>query len=91
MKGSLRIGNRTVGIGDYPASVPVWALGGRQDNIAPLGQAIGHIKRISCVPPKNKLTLQCNAGHMGLFRSRKILERYYSQIVQFMLARSDMR
>ena len=89
--GSLRIANRTVGIEDYPASIPVWALGGTRDNIAPPLQAVGHMERILSVPAENKLTLQCDAGHMGLFRSRKILERYYTQIAEFMLARSDRR
>jgi poly-beta-hydroxyalkanoate depolymerase len=89
INGSLRIGNRTVGIGDYPASVPVWALGGTKDNIAPPLQAVGHMDRIESVPEENKLALQCDAGHMGLFRSRKVLDRYYAQIAEFMLARSD--
>ena len=91
INGSLRIANRTVGIDDYPVSVPLWALGGTADSIAPLLQAVGHMERIVSVPEKNKLTLQCDAGHMGLFRSRKVLERYYKQIAEFMLARSDKR
>ena len=91
MKGSLRIANRTVAIGDYPGSVPIWALGGNNDNIAPPLQATGHMECIDSVPEKNKLTLLCDAGHMGLFRSRKMLERYYTQIAEFMLAHSDKR
>jgi poly(3-hydroxybutyrate) depolymerase len=89
IKGSLRIANRTVGIEDYPASVPAWALGGKKDNIAPVLQAVGHMERIGSVPEKNKLTLQCDAGHMGLFRSRNVLQRYYTKIAEFMLAHSD--
>ena len=91
MKGSLRIANRTLGIDDYPASVPVWALGGTRDDIAPPLQAVGHMEKIQSVPAKNKLTLQCDAGHMGLFRSRKILARYYTQVADFMLTHSDKR
>ncbi|MDJ0831082.1 MAG: hypothetical protein QNI92_14615 [Desulfobacterales bacterium] len=91
IRGSLRIGNRTAGIADYPSTVPVWALGGTKDNIAPPLQATGHMALIRSVPAKNKLSLLCDAGHMGLFRSRKILNQYYRKIAQFMLAHSDKR
>jgi hypothetical protein len=43
------------------------------------------------VPEKNKLSLVCDGGHMGLFRSRRILEQYYTKIAEFMLAHSDRR
>jgi polyhydroxyalkanoate depolymerase len=89
--GSLRIGNRLVGIADYPGSVPVWALGGTRDNIAPPLQATGHLPLIRSVPEKNKLSLLCDGGHMGLFRSQRVLDRYYTKIARFMLARSDKR
>jgi polyhydroxyalkanoate depolymerase len=87
--GSLRIGNRQIGLSDYPESVPIWALGGTRDNIAPPLQATGHMDLIRAVPPDRKLTLVCNGGHMGLFRSRQILQQYYSKIAAFMLAHSD--
>ena len=90
INGSLRIGNRSVGIGDYPESVPIWALGGTKDNIAPPLQATGHMEYIDTVHPENKLSLLCDGGHMGLFRSRRILERYYGKIAEFMLAHSDL-
>ena len=89
MKGTLRVGNRLVGIADYPASVPIWALGGSKDSIAPPLQATGHMELIRSVPEKNKLSMVCDAGHMGLFRSRSILKNYYGQIADFMLAHSD--
>jgi hypothetical protein len=46
---------------------------------------------ITSVPPERKLTLLCDGGHMGLFRSRKILENYYTKIAAFLLAHSDRR
>jgi polyhydroxyalkanoate depolymerase len=89
VRGTLAIGNRRVGIADYPAAVPVWALGGLQDTIAPPLQATGHMALITSVPSAHKLNLLCDGGHMGLFRSRKILEKYYAQIAAFLLAHSD--
>jgi poly-beta-hydroxyalkanoate depolymerase len=89
IRDELRIGNRTVGISDYPATVPIWALGGAKDNIAPPLQATGHMDLISNVPAEDRLNLLCDGGHMALFRSRNVLERYYSKIAEFMLDRSD--
>jgi hypothetical protein len=43
------------------------------------------------VPEKNKLSLLCDGGHMGLFRSQRVLDRYYTKIARFMLANSDKR
>jgi len=89
IRGTLIIGGKKIGIKDYPASVPIWALGGTKDEITPPLQATGHIPLIKSIPPENKLTLTCNGGHMGLFRSTKILEQYYNRIVEFILAHSD--
>ncbi len=89
IRGTLTIGGRTIGVKDYPASVPIWALGGMQDNIAPCGQAIGHVELIEGVPPEDRLVLCCDAGHMGLFRSGRILDTYYSRISRFLIERSD--
>jgi hypothetical protein len=44
---------------------------------------------IDSVPPEDKLTLICEGGHMGLFRSRKVLDNYYHRIVEFILSHSD--
>jgi poly-beta-hydroxyalkanoate depolymerase len=89
VRGTMDIQGRRIGIKDYPASVPVWALGGTQDNIAPCGQAVGHIDLIEGVAPGDRLVLCCDAGHMGLFRSGRILGDYYSRITRFLLERSD--
>lgn len=89
VRGSLDIRGRRIGVKDYPASVPIWALGGTKDNIAPCGQAIGHVDLIEGVAPSDRLVLRCDAGHMGLFRSRTVLDRYYSRIIRFLLERSD--
>jgi poly-beta-hydroxyalkanoate depolymerase len=75
---------------DYPGSVPLWALGGKNDNIAPPLQATGHMELIESVPEEDKLTLVCNGGHMALFRSQTVLDEYYTKIAQFMLDRSDL-
>ena len=90
IRGTLKIDNRTIGINDYPNNVPIWALGGSRDNIAPPLQATGHIDLLHSVSADKKLQLICNAGHMGLFRSQKILEQYYTQIAAFLLKHSDM-
>ena len=87
--GTFEIGERKIGIKDYPGSVPIWALGGTKDDITPSLQAIGHMDLIDSVPPDDKLTLLCEGGHMGLFRSEKILKNEYSRIVEFILRRSD--
>lgn len=89
MRGTMDIQGRRIGIKDYPASVPIWALGGTQDNIAPCGQAIGHVDLIEGVAPEDRLVLCCDAGHMGLFRSGRILGDYYGRITRFLLERSD--
>ena len=91
IRGSFSFEGRKIGVADFPASVPVWALGGTKDDIAPVGQAVGHMECIQTVPEENKLSLQCDSGHMGLFRSRRVLSKYYSQIAQFLLTHSDRR
>ncbi len=88
-RGRLFIGGRRVRLEDYPGDVPLWALGGKQDAIAPLGQALGHMDRIGQVAAENKLSLTCEGGHMALFRSRRVLETYYTQIARFVLSHSD--
>jgi len=89
IRGDLMIRGKKVSIKNYPGSVPIWALGGTRDEIAPPLQATGHMALIKSVPPEDKLTLLCNAGHMGIFRSSKILKDYYAKIVDFILAHSD--
>ncbi len=89
IKGTLSICGKQIGIRDYPKGVPIWALGGKRDDIAPPLQATGHMDLIHGVPARDKLNLICNGGHMGLFRSGKILKEYYGRIVQFLLERSD--
>ena len=89
INGGLRIGNKTVKIDDYPSHVPIWALGGTADNIAPPLQAVGHLDLISVKPLQNKLRLICDAGHMGLFRSQRILKKYYNRVADFLLTHSD--
>ena len=91
IRGNLVIGERRIGIRDYPASVPIWSLGGTEDQITPPAQATGHMDLIESVSPEDKLTLICEGGHMGLFRSRRILKDYYSKIVAFLLEKSDKR
>ena len=85
----LEIGSQTVKITDYPVQTPIWALGGTADNIAPPLQAVGHLDFISGILPQNRLRLLCDAGHMGLFRSQRILEKYYRRIADFLLTHSD--
>lgn len=87
--GTLSVGGKEIGIKDYPHTVPIWALGGTADDITPPLQATGHMELIESVPAQHKLTLICDAGHMGLFRAKRILEDYYSKIVAFILAHSD--
>ncbi len=86
----LKIGDETIHITDYPDSVPIWALGGSKDEIAPPLQAVGHLNHMRSVPPENKLNLICDGGHMGLFRSKKILHSHYSVIAKFILDHSDI-
>lgn len=89
-RGTLTICGKQISLKDYPGSVPIWALGGRKDDITPPLQATGHMGSIRSVPEEHKLSLLCEGGHMGLFRSSEILKNYYSRIVEFMLAHSDM-
>jgi polyhydroxyalkanoate depolymerase len=86
---TLEIDGKRISIKDYPKSVPIWALGGTRDDITPPKQATGHMQLIRPIPKKAKLTIICEAGHMGLFRSRKILDKHYKKIVDFLLAHSD--
>ena len=85
----LEIGSQTVKITDYPLQTPIWAIGGTADNIAPPLQAVGHLDFIAGILPQNRLRLLCDAGHMGLFRSQRILEKYYRRIADFLLTHSD--
>ncbi len=89
IRGRLAIGGKTVGIKDYPANVPIWALGGSRDEIVPPLQGIGHLDEIESVPPEDKLAVVADAGHMGIFRSSRILRDHYSKVVDFIMARSD--
>ncbi|NOY68918.1 MAG: DUF3141 domain-containing protein [Deltaproteobacteria bacterium] len=89
--GRMKIGNKTVGIRDYPGNVPIWSLGGSKDDIVPPKQANGHLDEIESVPEKNKLSLLAKAGHMGLFRSSKVLKNDYSKVVRFLLKHSDKK
>jgi polyhydroxyalkanoate depolymerase len=89
IRGVLSVAGKRIGIEDYPGSVPIWALGGAKDEIAPPLQATGHMELINSVPQENKLLLICEGGHTGLFRSKKVLKNYYNRIVEFMLANSD--
>ena len=89
IKGTLAIHGKEIGIKDYPGSVPIWALGGKKDAIAPPLQATGHMEMVDSVPSGNKLTLICDGGHMGLFRSSRVLREYYNRIVEFILSHSD--
>jgi poly(3-hydroxybutyrate) depolymerase len=89
IRGELVIGEKKVGIKDYPADVPIWALGGSRDDVTPPLQAIGHLHHIDSLHKDDKLSLISDGGHMGLFRSRKILKEYYTKIVDFILNNSD--
>lgn len=89
VRGSLKIGSKPVNIADYPVRIPIWALGGTADHIAPPLQAVGHLELIPAMPPQNSLRLLCDAGHMGLFRSQKILNQYYRRIADFLMTHSD--
>jgi poly(3-hydroxybutyrate) depolymerase len=89
IRGTMEIKGKTVDIKNYPGNVPIWALGGTKDDIAPPLQATGHVSLIKSIPDKDRLVLLANAGHMGLFRSKKVLESDYSKITKFILERSD--
>ena len=89
VRNRLKIDGKPVRLSDYPPNVPVWALGGTKDDISPPGQATGHLDYLTHLPKKNKLALICEAGHMGLFRSQRVLESHYTRIVEFIKANSD--
>jgi polyhydroxyalkanoate depolymerase len=89
VRNRLTIDGARVCMADFPTNVPIWALGGTKDDISPPGQAMGHLNYLPHLPEQNKLPLICDAGHMGLFRSRKVLENHYTQIVEFIKANSD--
>ncbi|MBT8366709.1 MAG: hypothetical protein KJP23_18620, partial [Deltaproteobacteria bacterium] len=89
IKGDLKIGGKTADIAAYPCQVPIWALGGQADNIAPPLQAVGHLDLIPEMSPRKRLRLICDAGHMGLFRSQRILKEYYGRIADFLLTHSN--
>jgi len=89
INGGLAIGSKSVKIADYPVQVPIWALGGTADNIAPPLQAVGHLDLITTAPKPFKLRLLCQAGHMGLFRSHRVLAEYYGSVANFLLNHSD--
>jgi polyhydroxyalkanoate depolymerase len=89
IRGHLKIGSQTVNMADYPPQVPIWALGGRADHIAPPLQAVDHLDFLPTMPAQNRLRLLCDAGHMGLFRSERVLKDYYTKIADFLLAHSD--
>jgi hypothetical protein len=85
----LTIGSKSVKIADCPVQVPIWALGGTADNIAPPLQAVGHLDLITTKPKPHKLRLLCQAGHMELFRSHRVLAEYYGSVANFLLNHSD--
>jgi polyhydroxyalkanoate depolymerase len=89
IRGHLKIGGQTVKMTNYPVHVPIWALGGTADHIAPPLQAVGHLDLIPAIPPQKKLRCVCEAGHMGLFRSRRVLKKYYRRIADFLMTHSD--
>jgi len=89
IRGTLTIGDKTVSIQNYPKNVPIWSLGGSKDDIVPPRQANGHLDLIEGMPAENKLPLVAEAGHMGLFRSSKVLKNFYTQVAAFMLKHSD--
>lgn len=89
MRGTMRIGDQTANIKNYPVHVPIWALGGSQDDIVPPQQAVGHLDLIDGLDENKKLSVIADAGHMGIFRSSKVLENNYSEIAKFILRHSD--
>ena len=89
IRGNLEIGDRKVDIADYPVQTPIWAMGGESDHIAPPKQAVAHLELIPGMSPQKQLRLLCDAGHMGLFRSERVLNDYYTKIADFLLAHSD--
>ena len=89
IRGRLKIGRKTVAITNYPTRIPIWAMGGTADHIAPPLQAVGHLDLIPEMPAQKRLRLLCDAGHMGLFRSQRILEEYYRRVADFLMTHSD--
>ena len=87
IRGTLTIKGKRVAIQNYPA-VPIWALGGSKDDIAPPLQATGHMDLVQ-MPANQKCNLICDGGHMGLFRSQRVLREYYAPITEFILSHSD--
>jgi len=87
IRGTLTIKGKRVDIKNYPA-VPIWALGGSKDDIAPPLQATDHMELVQ-MPADQKCNLICDGGHMGLFRSQRILTEYYQPITEFILSHSD--
>ncbi len=85
IRGHLEIGGQKVDIADYPVQTPIWALGGTTDPIAPPLQAVGHMDLMPAMAQQNRLRLLCDAGHMGLFRSQRILKQYYRRIADFLI------
>ena len=90
VRGRLQVGDRVLGLADYPAGVPIWAIGGTRDDIVPPMQATGHMALLDQVPEDKKRIMHCQAGHMGLFRSRRVLNEHYSAVARFLLDHSDM-
>ena len=88
INGRLKIGPNLVSITDYPTRIPIWAMGGTADHIAPPLQAVGHLDLLPGVSAQNRLRLLCDAGHMGLFRSQRILEKYYRRVADFLMTHS---
>jgi len=89
IRGNLEIGGRKVNLEDYPVQTPIWALGGTEDHIAPPKQAVGHLDLMPEMPAQKQLRLLCDAGHMGLFRSSRVLDEYYTRIAEFLMTHSD--
>ena len=89
INGRLKIGPNLVSISDYPTQIPIWAMGGTADHIAPALQAVGHLDLLPGVSAQKCLRLLCDAGHMGLFRSQRILEKYYRRVADFLMTHSD--
>lgn len=87
--GTMRIGEQTASIKNYPVHVPIWALGGSQDDIVPPQQAVGHLDLIDGLSDDKKLSVIADAGHMGIFRSSKVLVNDYSEVAKFILGHSD--
>ncbi|RJP39784.1 MAG: DUF3141 domain-containing protein [Desulfobacteraceae bacterium] len=90
MRGSMKIGDRIADIKNYPVHVPTWALGGSQDDIVPPRQAVGHLDLIDGLADDKKLAIIADAGHMGIFRSSKVLKNNYTDVAKFILQHSDV-